>query len=251
MNLRASLLVGCLLLTSCSGKPEDQWASGESGHVARILDGDTFALNTGLVVRLVSVEAPQRATRNRDGQAYGEEAAAVLERLALGRRVELYYPGMTEDRYDRALAQVFVETESGLRLWLNEELVRQGAAWVRVYADTSLGSDALWEAEREARLDGKGLWKESSPMSSTDEISEFDGVFTIFNGSIEAAFPDDDRCMAQVLDTNLKIAFDASSGDCEVPANIPVEIRGWARNGIIYVGDRSNFRSVLTASGRD
>lgn len=244
MRLPATLLAGILCLSACSEKPEADWLNGETGEVARIIDGDTLALNTGLVVRLVSVEAPLRPSRNRDGQPFGEEASEVLSRLALGRSVELFYPGMTEDRYERALAQVFVTTESGERIWLNKALVEQGAAWVRVYADTALGSDPLWDAELVARRENKGLWEVSDPITSFEVAAGRDGVFSILQGELTKATLDDDRCLSSLKGSDLKIYFDPEGGACDLPVAKPMEVRGWARGGAVYIGSIENLRPI-------
>lgn len=55
------------------------------------------------------------------------ESTRVLEDLALGRRVQLFYPGITRDRYDRALAHVVTTDGKGPKLWLNIAMVVRGA----------------------------------------------------------------------------------------------------------------------------
>lgn len=244
MKLIAVLIAGLVCLSSCAERPEADWLKGETGEVARILDGDTLALNTGLVVRLVSVEAPQRPGRNRAGQPYGDEAAKTLERLALGRPVELFYPGMTEDRYERALAQVFVTTEAGERIWLNQALIEQGAAWVRVYADTAAGSEPLWDAEEKARRERTGLWEIGDPLTSAEAAALRDGVFSILDGELTQATMIDDRCLSSLVGADLKVYFDAVGSTCEAAYETPLEIRGWARGGAIYVGATENLRPI-------
>ena len=63
-------------------------------------------LDTGQSVRLASIEAPARPYKERAGEPFQEEARRMLEDMALGREVQLFYGGLTRDRHDRALAQI-------------------------------------------------------------------------------------------------------------------------------------------------
>ena len=66
------LLLGLVCLAAC-GKagPLDTLQPGEQGRVVRILDGDTLALNTGLVVKLASLEAPSFGRGDREDRRVG------------------------------------------------------------------------------------------------------------------------------------------------------------------------------------
>lgn len=247
MIRRGLIIVLCACLVSCSDRLEKDWQKGETGEVSRILDGDTLALNTGLVVRLASVESPRRANRSNEAEPFGEEAAEILKDLALGRRAEIYYPGMSEDRYERALGQVIVTSETGERIWLNEELVRQGAAWVRVYADTAKGSDPLWDAEAKARNGQTGLWEASAPILQPSDIGEIDGAFVITHGQMTEAQLNEDTCVSSLIGTRIEVRHDPVSGACHPTESEKVEIRGWARNGVVYVGSPRNFRPIPSA----
>ncbi len=153
---RRQLIAGAAcagLFSSCAREPDLR--RGESGTIARISDGDLLSLDTGLRVRLAEIEAPSPYG---DGAPYGEEARDLLERQAIGRRAQLYYGGLSRDRYDRALAHVFAETEAGRPLWLNGLMIREGAARVRTYPDNATKAFDLYALEDEARRAGRGLW---------------------------------------------------------------------------------------------
>ncbi|MEM9669673.1 MAG: thermonuclease family protein [Pseudomonadota bacterium] len=157
------MVLFALLLVSCgSDGILDGIPRGETGRVVRIIDGDAIILDTGLTVRLVGVEAPALQRRDQTSQPFAQEAKRLLEDMALGRLVRLYYPGLTRDRYDRALAYVFTADDLGPRIWLNEEIVRQGGARVRVYPDTAAKAEYLFEAEQLARVERAGLWSEKA-----------------------------------------------------------------------------------------
>ena len=57
----------------------------------------------------------------------------MLEDMALGREVQLFYSGLTRDRYDRALAQLRTTDALGPDLRLNAEMLRRGGARLRIY----------------------------------------------------------------------------------------------------------------------
>ena len=136
--VRALLFFGLLLFAACApSSPLPNMQPGETGRVTRIVDGDALVLDTGQNVRLVSIEAPAMYPEGGVPAPHAGESARRLEDMALGRRVQLYYPGLTRDRYDRALAHVVTIDGAGPKLWLNKEMIDAGAAWVRLYPSTA------------------------------------------------------------------------------------------------------------------
>ena len=106
--MRTSFVLLLTLIISACGRssPLDEMEPGERGRVVRILDGDALVLDTGQSVRLVGVEAPVLRPRSGEPEPFAVESARMLEDMVLGRDVQLFYPGLTRDRYDRALAHV-------------------------------------------------------------------------------------------------------------------------------------------------
>src|SRR5688572_915442 len=51
--------------------------------VARVIDGDTFELADGDVVRLLGIDAPE------EGECYYQESKQALDKLIIGKEVEL------------------------------------------------------------------------------------------------------------------------------------------------------------------
>jgi micrococcal nuclease len=145
-------------VAGCSG--EADLAEGEAGRIARVLDADSLALDTGLRVRLAEVEAPAAGYGDRVGEPGADAARAVLERAALGREARLWYGGLSRDRYERAIAHVIARDEVGADVWLNGLAVRQGAARVRTYPDNAKRARRLLAMEEEARVAKRGLWAE-------------------------------------------------------------------------------------------
>ncbi len=233
-----------LSVAACGKGLEADWQAGETGYVSRVTDGDTLALNTGQVVRLVSIEAPSFGYRGREDMPYAEGAKRQLEALALGQPVQLYYPGITRDRYDRALAQVKVVPKTGKAFWLNEALVREGAAWVRLYPDTATGSDGLWTAERSARETKRGLWAKRAPVYSSGANLPASG-FVILQARVSGAKPVGGKCEFRVDQNSLKATVSLNaSGACPVQDGKTYEVRGWISKRGLNIASHENVRSL-------
>ena len=164
---RAAVLAGALFLGAANpglnaaelGAPDLD--AGESGNVKSVLDGDTLYLESGLKVRLSAMQSP-KISLGREGfkdWPLGYEAKVALAALIRKRKVRLYYGGERRDRYDRALAQVYLLDEDGdADIWVQEEMVRLGMARVYTWPDTFQDSKALYAAEYEAREARRGIW---------------------------------------------------------------------------------------------
>ncbi len=233
-----------LSVAACGKGPEADWRAGETGYVSRVTDGDTLALNTGQVVRLVSIEAPSFGYRGREDMPYAEGAKRQLEALALGQPVQLYYPGITRDRYDRALAQVRVLPKTGKAFWLNEALVQEGAAWVRLYPDTAAGSDGFWKVERSAREARRGLWAKKPPVYSGGATLPSSG-FVILQTGVSGANPVGGKCEFSLDQSALKATVSLNaSGACPVQDGKTYEVRGWISKRGLNISSHENVRSL-------
>lgn len=237
----AHVAAALLIVTACDKTdPLSQMQPGERGRVVRIIDGDALVLDTGQSVRLVGLEAPAMNWRDNDPDPFAEDASRMLEDMVMGREVRLFYPGLTRDRYDRALAHVETVDAKGPRFWLNEELLRRGGARLRVYPDTSAGSEALVQAEREARSEELGLWEEAAylPLQARAIERETRGFLIVLAelGS-EAPVPAENygarpACARSTADRALVI--DIARGAealCDLPAGTVGEFRGWVSGG--------------------
>lgn len=121
-------------------------------RVSRVIDGDTFTCTGGRRVRLLLIDAPERAQH-----PAGDSATAVLQRM-VHRDVEVTLELARDslDRYGRTLAYVWL----GDGRLANEEIVRTGWAVVVLYGrrdQQHLGR--LRSAEAEAREGRRGWWR--------------------------------------------------------------------------------------------
>lgn len=115
------------------------------GRVTRVVDGDTLevALQRDTIrVRLSGADAPEH------DQPWGPQATAALRSRVLGREVDLVV--ITQDRYDRLVARVCVDSED-----VGASLITQGDAWAyRQY----LHDPSYCAFEGIARAARRGVW---------------------------------------------------------------------------------------------
>lgn len=142
-------ILSCLLLMLVLVSPVH---AGERGELYEVIDGDSLkAVVAGEVVeiRLIGIDAPEW------GQSYGLEAKSFTLHFCLGKELQLEYDKDRRDRYRRTLAYVYVDGEM-----LNEALVRAGLALAHAYRPNTKYQQRLSQAQREARSDGNGFWKQ-------------------------------------------------------------------------------------------
>ncbi|MFN5798251.1 MAG: thermonuclease family protein [Planctomyces sp.] len=119
-----------------------------------VIDGDTFDLQDGRRIRLLGIDAPELPHLDKPGELWAEESTAWLKELIERRPVSLQFQG--QDKYGRHLAWVW--TADG-RL-INQASLNAGMS--RLLDAFGLPPDlepSLRQAESEARLLKKGLWK--------------------------------------------------------------------------------------------
>ena len=131
------------------------------GTVVQVTDGDTVVLDSGRVVRMIGIQAP-KLPLGREGfptWPLGPEAKTALEAMALNRNVQLGFGGEEVDRYDRALAHLFIDGPDG-PIWAQQAMVAQGLARVYSFPDNRACLDLLFAAEGRARMAGLGIWRD-------------------------------------------------------------------------------------------
>lgn len=129
--------------------------------VAGVADGDTLiisnAANQHLLIRIQGIDAPEA------GQAFSREAQDNLTGLLSGKAVTLEFdPHGKPDAEGRIIAKVYLEGRD-----IALEQIKGGFAWYcKDYRKEQSESDRYTyaEAEKEARLSSKGLWRDASPL---------------------------------------------------------------------------------------
>lgn len=103
--------------------------------VTRIIDGDTFQIDTGDKVRLICIDAPEL------GKKGSEASISYLAKLILSKEVRLEKDINDKDQYGRLLRYVYIQKGENIT-FVNKEMVSQGYAAVFPYGnDTKLCND--------------------------------------------------------------------------------------------------------------
>lgn len=142
----ASLILNVLLLFKQFQIPKIFNQNREKVRVTKVIDGDTFDVETGERIRLYEINAPEYPK-----DCMGVDAKARLEDLVLDKTISL--EKIKKDNFGRTLALVYLE-----KLLINEVLTEEGLAYFE--KDKLLSSDSLIieRAEEKARSAGRGVW---------------------------------------------------------------------------------------------
>lgn len=126
----------------------DQDQTGpRSALVTDVVDGDTVELEGVGRVRLIGVDTPER------GEECFDEATAYLVDRVGGQTVRYRYQSGREDRYDRALLDLFRGGEL-----VNLDIAQAGWGEALTIAPNDRYADRIVEAEVEARAEPRGRW---------------------------------------------------------------------------------------------
>lgn len=159
------------------------------GLVVEVTDGDTVVLEGGLSVRMIGTQAPKLALGRDDFLAWplAAEAKNHLEALLLNKPVRLGYGGEAVDRYGRALAHIFVDSDKG-PIWAQHFMVESGLARVYSFPDNRQCLDQLFAAEGRARAERLGIWADPYySLRAADrpgEILERVGYYELVEGRV-------------------------------------------------------------------
>ncbi len=143
---RSFLFPLCIFLCICSGCS----SLPRTAFVKWVVDGDTIVLDNGEKVRYLGIDTPE-ITSN---QVWAEEAMEYNRSLVAGKYVRLEYDQIKRDRYNRLLAFVWI----GKKM-VNEELVREGLAYVYYIFPNEKYAPRLLIAQEESMKEKKGLWR--------------------------------------------------------------------------------------------
>ena len=140
----------------CSTNAGDTADGRGTATVTKITDGDTIRLAGIGPTRLIGVDTPE--VHGAD-ECYGREASDFAKRVVPpGTRVRYELGVEPRDRYDRALAYVWLPDGR----FLNLMLVREGYAQVLTIPPNVDYADRFVAAQRKARRADRGLWSPSA-----------------------------------------------------------------------------------------
>ena len=219
----------------------DGLSEGPDGTVVSVEGGDMLTLDSGIVVRLANLEAPQPAARG--GRLAAEplagEAAAALSRLVLGKSVEIGLDAEETDRYGRMEGQVFL-ADGGA--WVQQELLAAGMARVEPSPADHLCLDQMLAAEAVARSSGLGIWADPyysvRKADDPDAIGDRIGHYEVIEGEVVSTGESRGRIyldFGPVWKTDLTATIDGKARQRFAAAGLDplalrgqrVRIRGW------------------------
>lgn len=144
-----------------------QRTDGKIYKVARVIDGDTIeieTLPTGTqtvqTVRYIGIDTPELHHPKKPVQCFGYEAMVKNKELVEGKMVRLEKDVSETDKYKRLLRYVYLtdETSTKSATFINEVLVREGYAHAATFPPDVKYQNLFLEAEKDARLNKRGLW---------------------------------------------------------------------------------------------
>ncbi|HEX2749454.1 MAG TPA: thermonuclease family protein, partial [Verrucomicrobiales bacterium] len=128
---------------------------GKNAAAVSVIDGDTLSVSMDghtATVRIDGIDAPDR------GQPFDTAAVEALSSLVKNRVLTINFTGRDRDGVQLA----------GIRaggLDLGATLLRQGFGWYREERDACIDCAVFADAEAEAQLLRRGLWKDNMPVS--------------------------------------------------------------------------------------
>jgi micrococcal nuclease len=148
---RQVALTALALAAACAGPP-----CGETeAKVARVIDGDTIELESGIRVRYLLVDTPEVS---RD--CFAENGKSFNSEMVLGKTVRLSYDERCTDHFGRSLAYVSVDGQE-----VNSLLVQRGYACVLFIPPDGASRVGEFDAlEGEANNARRGLWSACHPL---------------------------------------------------------------------------------------
>ncbi len=246
-------ITGFIFIACNQTHPLDALPAGETGRVVRIINGGGLILDTGLKVRLVGLEAPRPAYSDQAAQPYADISKRELENRVLGRRVQIFYPGLTRDKYDRALAHIRLLDGPPDHAWVNLDMIKAGHARARLYPDTSRLGEVLLIAEREARQSKQGLWQ--WPVYAVQNAASLKADirgFYLLQGKSSAPLAlkaSPYSCEWQFQEAEIDIKILESAGDiCGwLKEDMDVILRGYLNNGQVVINHPAHIERVAPA----
>ncbi|MBI5365495.1 MAG: thermonuclease family protein, partial [Planctomycetes bacterium] len=134
------------------------------------VDGDSFRLEGGRQVRMLSIDSPEH------DEPFFAEARAKAKSLLDKREVWLEFDAEKEDDYGRYLAYVWIRPEpNGPPVLLQAELLRAGTVRFYGHRENSRHSADLLEMQNEARRARRGVWGLPPPPPAPYYVSSRTG----------------------------------------------------------------------------
>lgn len=198
--------------------------------VAEVIDGDTLRLKDGRKLRLIGINSPELARRNRPVEPMAEEARQALQQiLAADPNIDLTYGRDRYDRYQRLLAHAF--SRNGLNL--QASLLRRGLAAHIVVPPNDRHAKCYHGLEKEAQKAGRGMWAHErfAPLDADNLDGSKHGYYRV-TGRVVAIKQQRDGLWFKLNDT---LSLQIRNRDLKYFSTLPlrslrnhrIEVHGW------------------------
>lgn len=153
--------------------------------ITNVQDGATLTAADGTRISLSAIKAPELWPQDAaySSWPHAQWARDTLDRLTLGKTVQLYCEGETKSVNNEKI--VHIQLPGGE--WLQHILVERGTAFVFPRGDHISGIEALYAAEDEARQNSLGIWQTNRILSvknGTDNKDIRTGWFQVIRGTV-------------------------------------------------------------------
>lgn len=126
--------------------------------LVRVVDGDTLVLNIhgeNKKIRLIGMNSPESVKPHSPIECFGKEASVHAKEILKNKNLSFTPDSSqgTRDRFGRLLAYVFMNGKN-----FAEMMIADGYAYEYTYDKKYLYQSDFKKAEREARINERGLW---------------------------------------------------------------------------------------------
>lgn len=194
--------------------------------VVSVIDGDTLRLADGRNVRLIGVNTPELGRKGRRAEPLADTARLRLKGLvdSSDGRVGLRLGQQAKDHYGRTLAHAYDSKGRNLEALLLAEGL---GFFVAIAPNTQLVSCHL-TAERQARIAGRGVWRQS-PVISAEDLRG--GGFAVIKARVERVETNRGGVWLELNGSAvLQISHEVASSFGHSLKDLPgqeIEARGW------------------------
>jgi len=150
----------------------------DKAKVSKNVDGDTIRImldGKEEIIRMIGVDTPETVHPSKPVEFFGKEASNFTKAmLPIGAEVYVTYDWDPRDKYNRLLAYIWYKVDNH---WILHNLSLVANGYGHAYTSFSFDEDYMQtfiDAERTARNNDRGLWKQENERKQTSTNS--DGV---------------------------------------------------------------------------
>ena len=155
----------------------------ETAEVQRIIDGDTVKLKDGRKIRLIGIDTPELARKNRPAQAYANQARTALIKLLKNSRnqIGMSFGAERYDKYNRTLAHLYMPNGDNIQAFL----LTNGYATAFTTPPNDRFTDCYKATELKAINKRRGIWSlDKYKIKRINQLTARDNGFRRIEGMV-------------------------------------------------------------------